>query len=111
MNLVHRRRRREARCRGAASRSGAAVTAALIPLPPSRDVAPEARQVAQRWLREADPGVRGSSPGPAESRRREAVARSDAAFGPAAAARRRPWLTRRASQVLLDGARAKQPRV
>src|SRR5262245_7783552 len=101
MNLVHRRRGREARCRGAASRSGAAVTAALIPLPPSR---------ALRWLREAW-GSGGLPPGPAEPRRPEAAARSDTAFGPAAAARHRPWLTQRASQVLLDGARAKQPRV
>src|SRR5262250_217988 len=93
MNLVHRRRGREARCRGAASRSGAAVTTALIPLPPSR---------ALRWLRQACP------------RRRDTATASGApyaAFDPAAAARRCPELTERASQVLLDRARAKQPRV
>src|SRR5262249_61774985 len=50
----------------------------LISWPPSR---------ALRWLREAR-GSGGVPPGLAESRRREAAARSDAAFGPAAAARR-----------------------
>src|SRR5215467_8308154 len=93
MNLVHRRRGREARCRGAASRSGAAVTNALIPLPPSR---------ALRWLREACPRRRDTATAPGAPY---------AAFGPAAAAPHHPWLTKRASQVLLDGPRAEQPRV
>src|SRR5262249_35348348 len=55
----------------------------LLSLPPSR---------ALRWLQEAR-GSGGLSPGQAESRRREAAARSDAAFGPAAAARRGPTPT------------------
>src|SRR5262249_50569918 len=58
-------------------------------LPPSRDVVPEARQQAGRWLREAR-GSGGLPPGPAESRRREAAARSVAAFGPAPAAQSSP---------------------
>src|SRR5262245_65405283 len=55
----------------------------ILSLPPSR---------ALRWLREA----RGSPPGLADSRRRDA-ARSDAAFGPAAAARHDSKLTEHAS--------------
>src|SRR5262249_47247138 len=65
---------------------------ALIRLPPSR---------ALRWLREVCPRRRGTA----------AALRVLAAFGPAAAARHCPQLTERASQVLLDGARAEQPRV
>src|SRR5690348_5080361 len=55
-----------------------------IRLPRSRDVVPEARRVVARWLRKAW-GSGGLPPGPAESRRRAAAARSDAAFGPAPA--------------------------
>src|SRR5215831_11533535 len=56
------------------------VLGVLIFLPPSR-----ALGLGPRWLREAW-GSGGLPPGPAESRRREAAARSDAAFGPAPAA-------------------------
>jgi hypothetical protein len=46
-------------------------------------VVPEAGKIV---VLEAFAGVRGSSPGLAESRCRDIAARSDAAFGPAAAA-------------------------
>src|SRR5215470_10537711 len=65
-------------------RRGIAGADALTSWPPSRDVAPEARQLAQRLVvpearkiveREAR-GSGGLPPGPTESRRREAAARS-----------------------------------
>src|SRR5262247_521829 len=95
MNLVHRRRRREARCRGAASRSGAVVTSALAPWPPSR---------ALRWLREACPRRRNTATAPGAPY---------TAFGPAAAACHYSWLTEgfscSSSPSLVLGAGAGQP--
>src|SRR5215471_13311281 len=68
------------------SRHGITLVATVTPSirPPSRDVVPEARRTAARWLRGAQ-GSGGLPPGLAESRRQEAAARSDAALGPAAA--------------------------
>src|SRR5262249_43645959 len=65
-------------------RRGIAWADALTSWPPSRDVVPEARQQAGRWLREAwgSGGVPRAQQGPAAG----AAARSGAAFGPAAAA-------------------------
>src|SRR5215510_12765771 len=62
---------------------------------------------ASRSLASGGTGVRGLSTGLAESRRRDA-ARSDAAFGPAAAARHRQWPAQRAS---LQEPREVQPAV
>src|SRR5215470_538671 len=72
------------------SRHGITRVATVTPCtrPPSRDVVPEARKPAARWLRGAQ-GARGASPGLAESRRRDTATAPGApyaAFGPAAAA-------------------------
>src|SRR6516225_12273324 len=86
------------------SRSTSSVNRSVLTrLPPSRDVVPEARWTIARWPREAR-GSGGLPPGPAESRRREAAARSDAAFGPAPAAwTGSPWMpTGNVSRPLLD---------